>query len=66
MESVPKAWARLLDREDALILDTETTGLKGDIEIVEIGIINTKGDVLLHRYSMPKKKSSPQRRQRTG
>ena len=59
MESVPKAWARLLDREDALILDTETTGLKGDIEIVEIGIINTKGDVLLHRYSMPKKEIEP-------
>jgi len=59
MESVPKAWARLLDREDVLILDTETTGLKGDIEIVEIGIINTKGDVLLHRYSMPKGEINP-------
>lgn len=38
-------WARgILKRDDVLILDTETTDLDG--EIIELAIINLKGDVL--------------------
>ena len=37
------AWSTLLDREDVLILDTETTGLKPHHEVVEVAVINTRG-----------------------
>jgi DNA polymerase-3 subunit epsilon len=40
----PVAWARALAaRSDWVALDTETTGLKGDIEIVEIAILSPTG-----------------------
>lgn len=38
-----------------LILDTETTGLDGDAEIVEIAIINGRGDVILDTLIKPSK-----------
>ena len=42
-------WARdLMGRGDWLILDTETTGLGPEAEIVEIGILSRDGEILLN------------------
>lgn len=49
------AWAReVLADERAIILDTETTGLEEDSEIIEVAIINTKGEELLRSLVKPK------------
>ena len=49
-----KRWAReLLNRRDVLILDTETTGLDGTAELVELAIIDTTGRVLLDELVKP-------------
>jgi len=42
----------LLEREDVLILDTETTGMKG-AEVIELSVINTKGETLLDTLIKP-------------
>lgn len=44
----------LLGRDDVLILDTETNGVGQSSEVIEISIINTKGDVLLDTLLKPK------------
>ena len=46
-------WPDLLEREDILILDTETTGLGDDAEVIDIAVINTRGEVLLNTLAMP-------------
>jgi DNA polymerase III subunit epsilon len=48
-------WARsfLQENKDALILDTETTGLDWDDEIVQVCVINSLGDVLLNTLVNP-------------
>lgn len=46
--------AEMLDREDVLIFDTETTGFAKWSEIVEISIIDTRGDVRLNNLVMPR------------
>ena len=46
------AWECLQD-PDTLILDTETTGLGSDAEIVQIAIINLRGDVLIDTLVKP-------------
>ena len=46
--------AEMLDREDVLIFDTETTGFAKWSEIVEISIIDTRGDVRLSNVVMPR------------
>lgn len=49
-----KRWAReLLNRRDVLILDSETTGLGGTAELVELAIIDTTGKVLFDELIMP-------------
>ena len=49
-----KRWAgELLNRRDVLILDTETTGLDGTAELVELAIIDTTGKVLLDELIKP-------------
>ena len=45
--------ASLLERDDVLILDTETTGLK-NAEVIEVSAINTKGEVLLDTLVRPR------------
>ena len=47
------AIAGLLDREDVLILDTETTGMS-NAEVIEVSVINTKGDTLLDTLVKPR------------
>ena len=50
-------WAQeILADDSAVILDTETTGLKSTAEIVEIAIINTQGDPVLDTLIKPKGK----------
>ena len=46
-------WPQLLDRGDVLILDTETTGLGRESEVIEVALINTRGEELLHRLALP-------------
>jgi DNA polymerase-3 subunit epsilon len=46
------AWERL-QHPETLILDTETTGLGSLAEIVQIAVINLRGDVLLNRLVRP-------------
>ncbi len=45
--------AGLLDRQDILILDTETTGLR-QAEVIEISMINTCGETLLDTLVCPR------------
>ena len=47
-----QAWAGLLGRRDVLILDTETTSLDRP-EVVDIGIIDTRGYRRMDRLVMP-------------
>ena len=47
-------WPDLLDREDVLVVDVETTGVGGRAEVVEVGIIDTTGAERLHVLSMPR------------
>ena len=46
-------WSELLDRPDVLVLDTETTGLGPEAEVIEIAVIDTTGAVLLDTLSLP-------------
>lgn len=48
------AIAGLLEREDVLILDTETTGAGKGAEVIEVSVINTAGDVLLDTLVNPR------------
>jgi DNA polymerase III subunit epsilon len=48
------AIASLLNRDDVLILDTETNGVGHTSEVIEISVINTKGDMLLNTLLKPK------------
>ena len=53
-----KAWAGLLGRRDVLILDTETTSLDRP-EVVDIGIIDTRGYRRMDRLVLPKYSIDP-------
>ena len=46
-------WPRLLERDDVLILDTETTGLDGNAEIIDIALIDTRGATRFNALAMP-------------
>lgn len=56
-------WGELLDREDVLILDTETTGLEQYDEVIEVGVIDTKGAERFHSLVMPKGRIHPKARE---
>jgi DNA polymerase-3 subunit epsilon len=48
------AWAQeMLSRDNAIILDTETTGLDDDSEIVQLSIIGIEGEVILDTLIKP-------------
>ena len=49
----PKDIRGWLDRDDILILDTETTGFSGSSEVIEIVMMDTTGLVHLSELSMP-------------
>ena len=46
-------WEAILDQDDVLILDTETTGLGARAEIVEIVMLDTTGAIRFEALSMP-------------
>ena len=55
-----KAIFGLLERDDILILDTETTGMGKRSEVIELSVINTKGETLLDTLIEPiAKKMNP-------
>ena len=43
----------LLGREDVLILDTETTGMGKGAEVIEVAVVNTRGETLLDTLVKP-------------
>lgn len=47
-------WDELLDRSDVLVLDSETTGLNEQAEIVELAILDTTGAVRFESLIMPR------------
>ena len=47
------AWRELLDRHDVLILDTETTGLAADAEVIEVAVLDTTGATRFETLSLP-------------
>ena len=51
-----KAISGLLERDDILILDTETTGMGKLSEVIELSVINTKGETLLDTLIEPRSK----------
>jgi DNA polymerase-3 subunit epsilon len=51
-------WAQEVLNQKAIFLDTETTGLYQDDEIVEIAIINSRGETLLDTLVRPTQKIS--------
>jgi DNA polymerase III epsilon subunit-like protein len=54
-------WANnLLQSKEVLIIDTETTGLNGDDEIIQLGIINLKGNTLLDTLLKPSVPIAPE------
>lgn len=54
-ERAREAIGKLLDRDDVLILDTETTGLS-QAEVIEVAVIDTRGEVLLESLVAPRVK----------
>lgn len=52
-QEIVDEWYTLLKHEDTIILDTETTGLSQQSEIIELGIINVSGDTIFQQYYMP-------------
>ena len=60
MNNSTSCWDSLLGRRDVLIFDCETTGLNSSAECVEIGIINTIGEIMSHFYLMPSERYVPQ------
>ena len=48
-----KKWKSLLADDTTLILDTETTGLYGDPEVIEVGVVDVKGNVVFEALNLP-------------
>lgn len=56
-----KTWAHhLMQRDDWLVIDVETTGLGLQAEVVEAAIIGSRGDVLLDTMVRPHTPPEPQ------
>lgn len=53
-------WARAMLQSNALILDTETTGLDEDAEIIELAIIDTQGRLYWNTRLCPKATAWPE------
>lgn len=54
-----KRLAELGAANDWLVVDTETTGLEDTAEIIQIGIVDTDGRVLLHQLIKPRGSINP-------
>jgi len=60
------ALAKSFFNQPFVVLDTETTGLGGDDEVVQISVIGQDGDVLLDTYVRPTKPINPDAAKVTG
>lgn len=49
----PEGFGTFVNRADVLIIDTETTGISERSEVLQVGIINTRGEMLLNRLCVP-------------
>lgn len=56
----PQKKAQRWLRDNCLIMDTETTGLGDDAEIVEISLIDTTGEILLNTLVKPRRQIPPE------
>lgn len=55
-----KSWAHhLVQRDDWLVIDVETTGLDGNVEIVEAAVVGPRGDTLLDAVVRPRTPPEP-------
>lgn len=52
--------ARRILNEDPLFLDTETTGLGLDDEVIQVAVTDSLGDCIFHSYIKPTKSISPE------
>jgi len=55
MTATMKKFINVLRQKNALILDTETTGLDNRAEILQIGIVSLEGEPLFNSYVRPTK-----------
>ena len=49
-----REWRHIVSDSEIVILDTETSGLPPNAEVVEVAVINANGDILLHELNLPK------------
>ena len=55
-----KSWAHhLVQRDDWLVVDVETTGIGNNAEIVEVALVGARGDTLLDAIVRPRTAPSP-------
>ena len=54
MTAIADEWKQLLNRQDVLIVDTETTGVGEHSEILDIALIDTFGNVVYDEPIMPR------------
>ena len=55
-----EAWANLLDREDVLIVTTETTEVGESAEVIEVALIDTTGQGRYYTLSLPVGRIAPE------
>lgn len=48
-----EAWKYFLNDSNTCFLETETTGLNDESEVIELGIVHVSGRTLFHQYFMP-------------
>lgn len=54
------AWVQRLLRDDFVVLDTETTGLGGRDEVIEVGVVDGSGATLLETLVWPRRGRVPE------
>lgn len=52
-------WNDLLNRKDVIIVDTETTGLGKQAELVQMSALNTRGKRIFNLYFQPQGSIDP-------
>ena len=53
LRKLAREWKELLGCEDVLIVDTETTGYNYMAEVIDIGVVDTTGHVVMDSLIMP-------------
>ena len=55
-----EAWTHQLDREDVVIVATETTGVDENAEVIEVALIDTTGEGRYYTLSLPVGRIAPE------